>query len=128
MTKIVASLYKYFSLKELPSPYFRTLILLSFFVILLFFLLYGVTPIPHDYNPFGFGKSYNRNFISGGLFLGLIYLILSVIFRKKDLDQYSFSDTELKYNLRKIIIVFVILFCLIMILAFFNIRGRLYHI
>ncbi len=126
MTKIMASIYKYFLFKKLPSPYFRTIIFFSFLVILFYFLLYGIFPIPHNFSPFGMNKVPILNYVSGGLFLGLIYLVISMLFKKSDLDQYIFTETELKKNARNIILIFVILFCLIMTLAIFHVRDKLY--
>lgn len=126
MTKIIASLYKYFSFKRLPSPYFRTIIFFSFLVILIYFVLYGIFPIPHNFNPFGMTKIQISNYISGGLFLGMIYLVLSMIFKEKDLKQYTFTDTQLEKSARNIILIFIFLFCLIMTLAVLHVRDRLY--
>lgn len=126
MTKIIASLYRYFSFKRLPSPYFRTIIFFSFLVILFYFVLYGISPIPHNFNPFGMNEIPISNYISGGLFPGMIYLIISMIFKEKDLRQYTFTDTELKKSVRDIIVIFIFLFCLIMALAILHVRDRLY--
>ena len=124
MTKIMASIYKYFSFKKLPSPYFRTIIFFSFLVILIYFLLYAIFPIPHNFSPFGMNKIPILNYISGGLFLGLIYLVISIAFKKKDLDRYTFTETELRKSARNIIFIFVLLFCLIMTLAIFHVREK----
>lgn len=124
--KLIASLYKYFCFKKLPSPYFRTIIFFSFLVILFYFVLYAIFPIPHNFSPFGMNKIPILNYISGGLFLGIIYLIISMVFKKKDLEQYTFTETELKKSARIIILIFIFLFCLIMTLAVLHVRNKLY--
>lgn len=66
------------------------------------------------------------NYICGGLFLGMIYLIISVIFKEKDLQHYTFTDTELKKSARNIVVISILLFCLIMALAVLHVRDKLY--
>ena len=126
MTKLIASLYKYFCYKNLDQPYFRAIIFFSFIGVLFFFLLNAVLPLPHELNPFEMSKTRISNYVSGGLFLGLIYIVISMIYKKKNLDQYSFSEKELKKGARNIIFIFIFLFCLIMILAIFHVRNKLW--
>ena len=125
MTKLIASLYKYFCFKKLPQPYFRTIIIFSFIGILFYFFLYALFPIPWKFNPFGMNKLPISNYVSGGLFLGAIYLIISLIFKKKNLEQYSFTETELKKSFRNILLIFIFLFCLIMVLSVLHVRDKL---
>ena len=126
MTKLIASLYKYFCFKKLPQPYFRAIIFFSFIGILFYFFLYVLFPIPEKFNPFGMNQLPILNYVSGGLFLGAIYLVISLIFKKKDLEQYSFTETELKKSMRNIILFFIFLFCLIMTLSVLHVRDKLW--
>ena len=125
MIKIIASIYKYFCFKKLPSPYFRTIIFFSFIAISFYFFFYAIFPIPEKFSPFGMNKLPILNYVSGGLFLGAIYLVLSLRFKKKDLEQYSFTDIELKRGFRNIILFFIVLFCLIMTLGILHVRDKL---
>jgi hypothetical protein len=127
VTKIIASLYKYFCFKKLPTPYFRTIIFFSFIAILFYFFLYAIFPIPEKFNPFGMNKLPILNYVSGGLFFGAIYLGISIVFKKTDLEQYSFSETELKKSIRNIFLFFIFLFCLIMTLGVLQVRDKLWN-
>lgn len=124
MKKIVALVYAYFSLKKLPAPYFRTIMVFAGLIIFHFFLLYAIFPIPKSLSPFGMNKIAIKNYISGGIFFGVLYFIIAFIFNKKILEGYSFSEKQLKIGIRKLLIYFIILFFLIFLISILHVRNR----
>lgn len=124
MKKIVALVYLYFISKELPAPFFRTIIVFSGLIIFHFFLLYAIFPIPKYLSPFGMNKLAINNYISGGVCFAILYIIIATIFNKKILERYSFSREQLKIGMRNLVVYFVILFFLIFLISLFNIRDR----
>lgn len=124
MKKKVALIYAYFSLKKLPTPYFRTIMVITGFIVMLLFLLYTLLPIPKYLSPFGMNKEPIKNYIYGGLFIGMLYFIISFVFKKKYLEQYSFTEKQIKNSVWYMLSYFLILFLLIFIFSILHIRNK----
>ena len=123
MKKIVAIVYAYFSLKKFPAPFFRTVMVFAGLIIFHFFLIYAIFPIPKSLSPFGMNKLAINNYISGGIFFGILYFVIASIFNKKILEGYSFTTEELKIGMRNLLIYFIILFFLIFFISIFHVRN-----
>jgi hypothetical protein len=126
VTKIIASFYKYLLLRKLTMPYFRTISFFSFIAILCNFLLETLFPIPDEFDPFGRNKLPILNYISGAIFFGVLYFVISTIFKKENLGKYSFTDSELKNSFRNTILFLVFLFFLIMTLSTLHVRDKIW--
>src|SRR6266516_1981906 len=96
MKKIVALIYKQYSFRNIPDAYFRSIMTLLGFFILLFSLLFVFFPLPSYLNPFDIDKIQIKDYVYGGIFLGVLYFITTSLFKKKDLDKYSFTEEQLK--------------------------------
>jgi hypothetical protein len=124
MKKIIASTYCYFLLKKISMPYFRTIIIYTGLLMVHFILIYIIFPIPNSLNPFGLYKKEIKNWIPTGIILIISFMGFSLIFKKKDLGQYSFTENETRIYLRKVLIYFLILFCAMIILSTLHIREK----
>lgn len=124
MKRLVALVYTYFCYKKLPGPYFRTIIFFAGFTIYHFFLIYAIFPIPKTLSPFGMYKIPIKNYVSGGIFLGSLYILLALVFDRNNLQKYLFNKEELQIGVRKLLIYFIILFFLIFLSSILHIRER----
>ena len=124
MEEIIAKTYYYFLRKKLPTPYFRTIIIFCGFTILHCFVLFEIFPFPKYFNPFRMSKIPIENYIAGLIFLGLIYSIFTIIFKKKQLEKYSFTESQIKYFMPKMFLYFVLLFAAIIILSTMHLREK----
>jgi hypothetical protein len=79
MKKLVATIYQYFVFRKLPSPYFRTISLIVFFIMLITLILYGAFPIPKGWMPFSISKRESDNYFYTALFTPLLVLVLKQI-------------------------------------------------
>lgn len=122
MRRRVALMYGYFRLKNLSIPYFRTVMVFSGVLTFHFFLIYAIFPIPIYFTPFGVSKVPIINYAIALLWFGILYLIFSLLFRKRDLESYSFTENELKKGSLKLFLYFVFLFLLTFIFSMINVR------
>ena len=105
-------------------PYFRTIMVFSGLLILHLLLIYKIFPIADSLNIFGFNKNEIKNWLPIGVLLACVFLVLSLSFKKKDLQKYSFTKIEIKVGLRNMLIYFFILFTLIIVISAFRIHER----
>jgi hypothetical protein len=124
MKEIVAKTYFYFLLKKLPTPYFRTIMIFCGFTVLHFFIIFEIFPLPEWLDPFRITKIPIRNYIAGAFFFGLIFLILSFCFKRKDIAKYSFTERQMKYFMPKMLLYFVFLFITLIILSTMHLRDK----
>ncbi len=124
MKKFAVALYSYFKKKKLPTPYFRTMMVLIGFIMLHLFAIDSVLRLPGYLNPFGMGKTQIVSWISGGIFIGIVYLILSLAFKKKYLEQYLITDRQRKNRLYILTIYSISLAVLIVLGAVFRFRNK----
>ena len=124
MKKIVALIYKQYSFRNIPDAYFRSLMTLIGFFILHLSLLFIFFPLPFYLNPFDINKTPIVNYVYFGICTGLLYLVVSLTFKKKDLEKYSFTEDQLKACKRNIVIYFFILLLLLLVGLILHVRDR----
>ena len=124
MKRLAALIYKQYTFRNIPDAYFRLVMTLTGFVILHLSLLFVFFPLPFYLNPFGINKVPIINYVYGGIFVGLLYFIFSLVFKKKDLEKYSFTEDQVKSCKRKIIIYFLILLLLLAAGLILHVRNR----
>ena len=124
MKKIVAQTYAYFICRKISMPYFRTMMIFVGLIMFHFILIYVIFPIPQSLNPIRSGKSELVNWVSASIFLGLLYLLVSLIYKKRDLQQYTFTKAESTASLRKLLVYFIILFATICIVSTLHLRDK----
>lgn len=122
MRRRMALLYKYFQLKNLPMPYFRTIIAFSALLTFHLFLIYVIFPVPGYFTPFGLSKVPIINYAIGVLWFGILYLVFSIFFKTKDLEFYSFTEDEIKKGALKLLLYFILLFILIFSFSVLKVR------
>ena len=120
--KIVATIYQYFVFRKLRTPYFRTIFLIVFFIMLLSVVLFAVFPIPWTWYPFSISKKAINNYFYGAIFLLILYLILSLIFKKKEINQYPFWEEKVR-TIGKWIVIYASIICIVLVLlGIFHVR------
>lgn len=124
MKKNFALIYKYFCFKNLPQPYFRSVMTLIGFSIMFLSLLFAIFPLPLNFNPFGISKETINNYVYGGIYVAVLYFIIAFVFKKKYLEKYSFTDKELKACGRYIVVLFLILFFVLFSVIILQVRNR----
>jgi|GEM_PF-2801755 len=124
MKKIVALIYQQYSYRNIPDAYFRSLMTIIGFFILHYSLVFIYFPLPSYLNPFGISKVSIINYVYGGIFVGILYLLLSVIYKKEKLNEYSFTEKELVVCKRTLIIYFFILLILLTVGLILHVRNR----
>ena len=124
MKKIVALTYCYFYSRKLPTPYFRTIMTFVVLIIFQFLVLYAIFPIPRDFIPFGMNKTIIGNYLFGSICFGILYFIVSSLFKKKSLEQFSFTEKQAKKCLVNLGIYFVILVLAIITSSALHLRNK----
>jgi hypothetical protein len=124
MKNIVALIFIYFSNKNMSIPHFRTIMVFSGFFILHLFLIYKFFSIPNSLNIFGSNKSEIKNWLPIGALLACVFLVLSLCFKKRDLEKYSFTRIEINVGIRNMLIYFCTLLILIVVISTFHIHER----
>jgi hypothetical protein len=125
MKKIAIALYQYFLIRKLPTPYFRTIMVLVGFCLLHAILLFSILPIPQNLSPFGNNKREIRNWIPTGIFIGILYLILSLIFRKSYLGKKLLAEKERKRHLHFLTIYIIIIAVILVLCSIYRFKIRL---
>jgi hypothetical protein len=123
MKKFAVALYQYFLIRKLPTPYFRTIMVMVGFIMLHTFLLFSIFPIPETLSPFGNSKIQVKNWIPTAIFIGILYLILCLLFKKSYLEKYSFSDIQRKRHLKRLAIYSIIIAALIVLCSLYHIKN-----
>lgn len=124
MKRLVALIYRQYTFRNIPDAYFRLVMTLTGFVVLHLSLLFVFFPLPFYLNPFGVNKVPIINYVYGGIFVGLLFFFFSLIFKKKDLEKYSFAEDQLKSCKRNIVIYFLILLLLLALGLILHVRDR----
>jgi len=122
--KNLALIYKYYYYKKLPQPYFRTIMTVIGFLIMLVSIFFSIFPLPLHFNPFGIGKKTIVDYGYGLIFITILYFIISRIVKKEYLEEYFFTERQIKNCGRYIIILFCILFCILFSAIILQIRHK----
>jgi hypothetical protein len=112
MKRIVALVYKSYKSKDLPQPYFRSMMTIVYGIMIISLLLslkFLGLHVPKE--------SSNRplfllEFCSAIL---AVYFILSLLYSKRKLETYYFSETQIKKGWRSIIIYLILLNILVLV-------------
>src|SRR5213080_4723772 len=112
MKRIVALVYKSYKWKDFPLPYFRSIMTIVFGIMIISLLLslkFLGLHIPKN--------STDQTLFLLEIWFGLValYFILSLIFRKRKLETYYFSDAQIKKGWRSIIVYFILLNILVLV-------------
>ena len=124
MNRFAVALYQYFLIRKLPTPYFRTIMVLVGFFMLHTFLLFSIFPISETLSPFGNSKMQIKNWIPTGIFIGVLYLILSLVFKKSYLERHSFPDKQRKRYLHILTIYSVTIAASIVLCSVYHVRNK----
>jgi len=124
MRRFAVALYQYFLIRKLPTPYFRTIMVLIGFFMLHIFLLFSIFPIPESLNPFGNNKMQIKNWIPTGIFIALLYLVLFLVFKKSYLERHSFPDKQRKMILHILTIYSITITALIVLCSVYHVRYK----
>jgi hypothetical protein len=124
MKKLVASFYKYYCLKKLDIPYFRSIMTLIGFFFMHFLLLFAIFPLPKKLNPFAIEAKSIIIYGYAICIILLLYIVSSLLFRKKELEKYTFTTKQLKVRGRTIVIYFFALLFLLGLSLILKVRTR----
>ena len=124
MKRIAAIIYQSYSEKKIDMPYFRTIISFEGLIIIHLLILYAAFKIPKSFNPFSISETRSINYIYTGIFILLLTGILSLFFKRKQLEAYEFREDELKQGSRNILIYFIVSVIILLLLAIFKVRNR----
>jgi hypothetical protein len=113
MKRIIALIYKSYVFRKIYTPYIKSLMTLIGGILILLSIFYGLFKV-HFINPFTVSNKTSINLIVGALFICLLLIIFSLIFKKKDLDEYHFTEKQLKRVTIYIIIYFLTLILLLL--------------
>jgi hypothetical protein len=122
--KNLALIYKYYYSKKLPQPYFRTIMTVIGFLVMIVSIFFSIFPLPLYFNPFGISKKKIVDYGYGIIFIAILYFIISTKVKKKYLEEYFFTEKQIKNCGRYIIILFCILFCILFGAIILQIRNK----
>lgn len=123
MKRFAIALYQYFLIRKLPTPYFRTIMVLVGFCMLHAFLLFSIFPISGTLSPFGSSKMQIKNWIPTGIFIALLYTIFSLVFKKSYLERHSFPDEQRKRYLHILTIYSFTLAAVMVLCSVYHVRN-----
>lgn len=93
MRRIIALIYKSYVARNLYIPYIKSLMTLVGGIYIILAIFWGLFKI---INPFSLSNKPELNLLIGALFICLLLLVFSLIYKKKDLDKFHFTEDQLK--------------------------------
>lgn len=121
MKRIIALVYQSYVFKKFSIPYVRALMVLILSVIILLSIILGSFKL-NFVNPFGLSDKAGINLLIGGLFVFLLLGVCSLLFKKRDLEEYHFTEKQLKHATTYIAVYFLAL--ILLLLATLILRAR----
>lgn len=58
-------------------------------------------------SPFNLSKNDGLNFFFGGIFIAILFAVLALLFKKRELEQFVFTEREIKLGNRIVMIYFL---------------------
>jgi hypothetical protein len=114
MKRIIALIYQSYVARKLYTPYIKALMTLIGGVLIILAIFFGLLNISF-LNPFTISNKGGINLLVGGLFVCLMLIVFSSVYRRRDLARYHFTQRQLRQVTIYITVYFLTLILLLLI-------------